>query len=114
MSQERARCPRCTTTYPHGTTVCPACHVALELAGLEREEPPTILIFETWDRTSADIVVGLLESNGVTCLLRGTGDTTHFGIGPQGFWRVYVRAPDEAQAQEILDAEIGREDEELK
>jgi putative signal transducing protein len=106
-----ARCPRCTTTYPWGTTVCPACHVALELPGSESETPPTILVFETWDRPSADIVVGLLESNAVPCLVRGTGDTTHFGIGPQSFWRVYVRASDEAQAQEILDAEIGREEE---
>src|SRR5574342_1439482 len=114
MSHERARCPRCATTYPHGTTVCPACHVALELAGSEREGPPSILIFETWDRTSAAIVVGLLETNGVTCLLRGSGDTTHFAIGPQSFWRVYVRASGEARAQEILDAEIGREEEELR
>lgn len=110
MSRERARCPRCTKTYPHGTTVCPACHVALELPGSERDGPPAILIFETWDRPSADIVAGLLESNGVTCLLRGTGDATHFGIGPQGFWRVYVQAADEPRAQEILDAEIGREE----
>jgi hypothetical protein len=55
--------------------------------------------------------MGWLETNGVTCLLRGTADTTHFGIGPQGFWRVYIRASDEALAQEILDAEIGREEE---
>jgi len=39
---------------------------------------------------------------------------THSGIGPQGFPRVYVRASNEACAQEILDAQIGREDEELK
>jgi hypothetical protein len=73
-------------------------------------ERPVVLIFETWDRPSADIVVGLLETSGVTCLVRGTADSTHFGIGPPGFWRVYVRASDEAQAQAILDAEIGQED----
>ena len=106
-----ARCPRCTATYPWGTTVCPACHVALEMAGSETESRPTVRIFETWDRPSADIVAGLLEANGVTCLVRGTADATHFGIGPPGFWRVYVQASDEARAQEILDAEIGREEE---
>ena len=81
------------------------------MAGSETESRPTVRIFETWDRPSADIVVGLLEANGVTCLVRGTADTTHFGIGPPGFWRVYGRASDEARAQEILDAEIGREEE---
>lgn len=111
MPHAKARCPRCTKTYPWGTTVCPACHVALEPPGSEGEGPPTILIFETWDRPSADIVVGLLESNGVPCLVRGTADTTHFGIGPPGFWRVYVRAADQTRAQQILDAEIGREEE---
>jgi hypothetical protein len=34
----------------------------------------------------------------------------HFGIGPANFWRVFVRASDEQNAQEILDAEIDRED----
>jgi hypothetical protein len=72
---------------------------------------PDVLVFETFDRPSADTVVGLLESNGVTCLLRGTPDTTHFGIGPQSYWRVYVRPADHTRSQEILDAEIGREDE---
>ena len=110
MPHAKARCPRCSATYPYGTTVCPSCHVALELPGSEGESPRTILVFETWDRPSADIVVGLLESNDVPCLLRGTADTTHFGIGPPGFWRVYVRATDETRAQEILDAEIGREE----
>jgi putative signal transducing protein len=78
------------------------------------EAHPDVLVFETFDRPSADTVVGLLETNGVTCLLRGTAGTTHFGIGPQSFWRVYVRAADHTRAQEILDAEIGREDGELK
>ncbi len=72
------------------------------------------LIFETWDRLSADIVVGLPESNDVTRLVRETADATHFRIGPPGFWRVYVRAFEEAQGQESLDAEIGREAEELE
>lgn len=38
--------------------------------------------------------------------------TTHFGIGPANFWRVFVRAADEGRAQEILDVEIGREEDE--
>jgi hypothetical protein len=42
--------------------------------------------------------------------VRGTQDTAHFGIGPANFWRVFVRASDERVAQEILDAEIGREE----
>lgn len=57
-----------------------------------------------------DMVVSLLEAHGVSCLVRGTHDTTHFGIGPANFWRVFVRASDERHAQEILDAEIGREE----
>ena len=68
------------------------------------------LIFETRDRPSADMVISLLEAHGVTCLVRGTLDTTHFGIGPASFWRVFVRALDEQHAQKVLDAEIGRED----
>lgn len=110
MGRSDARCPRCHITYPWGTTVCPTCHVGLQLPGDETRERPATLIFETCDRPSVDIVVSLLEARGVPCLVRGTGDTTLFGIGPANFWRVFVRASDEHEAQEILDAEIGRED----
>lgn len=109
MARHNARCPRCEQTYPWGTTVCPTCHVGLDLSGGEVREPPMALIFETWDRPSVDMVVSLLEAHGVTCLVRGTHDTTHFGIGPASFWRVFVRPLDERRAQEVLDAEIGRE-----
>ncbi len=110
MTRHAARCPQCGATYPWGTTVCPSCHVSLELTGRERPQPHTVLIFETWDRPSADVVVALLEVHGVTCLVRGTHDTIHFGLGPANFWRVFVRASEEGRAQEILDAEIGREE----
>ncbi len=110
MARRDARCPQCTTIYPWGTTVCPSCHVGLELPGGEPQGRPTVLIFETWDRPSVDVVVSLLEAHGVPCLVRGSMDTMHFGIGPTGFWRVFVLPSDEQVAQEILDAEIGRED----
>lgn len=90
--------------------MCPACHVSLDLTGSESRERPAALIFETWDRPSVDVVISLLEAHGVPCLVRGTDDTVHFGIGPASFWRVFVGATDEKVAQEILDAEIGRED----
>jgi hypothetical protein len=86
--------------------------VGLDLVGSTDEERPAILIFETWDRPSVDVVVSLLEAHGVSCLVRGTHDSTHFGIGPANFWRVFVRATDESRAQDILDAEIGREEQE--
>lgn len=110
MARQGGRCPRCHATYAWGVTVCPACHVSLDLTGGETRERPTALIFETWDRPSVDVVVSLLEAHGLPCLVRGTQDTTHFGIGPTNFWRVFVRASDERMAQEILDAEIGREE----
>ncbi|MBI2162844.1 MAG: DUF2007 domain-containing protein [candidate division NC10 bacterium] len=109
MSRPEARCPQCAAAYPWGTTVCPTCHVGLELTGSAVRQRPTALIFETWDRPSVDVVVSLLEAHGVSCLVRGTGDTIHFGIGPASFWRVFVRPSDERFAQEILDAEIGQE-----
>ncbi len=74
------------------------------------DEPPGVLIFETWDRPSVDTVTGLLEARGVTCVVRGTAERHGIGMGPQGFWRIYVRASDEERAQEILDEEIGREE----
>ena len=110
MAHQDARCPQCHSTYPWGVTVCPTCHVGLDLAGNETRERPAALIFETWDRLSVDVIVSLLEAQGVPCLVRGTDDTAHFGIGPASFWRVFVRASDERVAQEILDAEIGREE----
>jgi hypothetical protein len=84
----------------------------LDLAGGASRERPSALIFETWDRPSVDVVVSLLEAYGVPCMIRGTHDTSHFGIGPANFWRVFVRATDEERAQEILDAEIGRQEHE--
>ncbi len=110
MPREGGRCPACHAVYPWGVTVCPVCHAGLDLAGNARQEQPSTLIFETWDRPSVDIVVSLLEAQGISCLVRGTGDTTLFGIGPASFWRVFVRASEEPIAQEILDAEIGREE----
>jgi hypothetical protein len=84
--------------------------VGLDLTGADLRERPATLVFETWDRPSVDVVVSLLEAHGVPCLVRGTHDAIHFGIGPANFWRVFVRPSDERTAQEILDAEIGRED----
>ena len=110
MTREGARCPKCAVRYPWGVTVCPTCHVGLEFAGVQREDRCTAPVFESWDRPSVDVVVSLLEAHGVPCLVRGTHDIVHFGIGPANFWRVFVRASDEALVQEILDAEIGRED----
>jgi hypothetical protein len=110
MARRDARCPQCHAVYSWGTTVCPACHVGLDLSGGKPRGRPTVLIFETWDRPSADVVASLLEANGVPCLVRGSEDAMHFGIGPADFWRVFVQASDEPVAQEILDAEIGRED----
>jgi hypothetical protein len=69
------------------------------------------LVFETWDRSSADIVAGLLTAHGIRCLVRGDQDSIHAGLGSLGVLRVLVPAADEPRAQEILDAEIGRGDE---
>jgi hypothetical protein len=111
MAHQNARCPRCHRTFPWGTTVCPACHIGLDLNWNEAREAPAALIFETGDRPSVDMVVSLLEAHGVTCVVRGAQDTIHFGIGPGNFWQVFVRTSDEKHAQEILDVEIGRGDE---
>lgn len=109
MPLDRPRCPRCGASYAKGATVCPTCHGALELGPALTDERPGILIFETWDRPSVDTVTKLLEAHGVPCLVRGTAERHEVGLGPQGFWRLYVRACDEARAQEILDEEIGQE-----
>jgi hypothetical protein len=69
------------------------------------------VVFETADRPSADIVAGLLTAHGVPCTIRGTGDPVHMGMGRTGLWRVFVASADDPTAQEILDAEIGREEE---
>jgi len=110
MTHDGGRCPRCHAIYAGGTTVCPACHGDLDPPGSAARDRPELLIFETWDRASVDVVVSLLAEHGVPCLVRGTNDTVHFGIGPASFWRLFVRASDEEAAQEILDAEIGREE----
>ncbi|MBI4537853.1 MAG: DUF2007 domain-containing protein [candidate division NC10 bacterium] len=68
-------------------------------------------MFETWDRSSADIVAALLEAHGIPCLVRGDHDSIHAGLGSLGVLRVLVPVTDEARAQEILDAEIGRGEE---
>jgi hypothetical protein len=109
MFRRRARCPSCRRTYPWGTTVCPTCHVALDLARDRAPAAPDAVVFETGDRASADIVAGLLTSHGLACAVRGTEDGVHAGLSWSGYWHVLVRAADEPQAQAILDAEIGSE-----
>jgi hypothetical protein len=79
----------------------------LELSGSRAPEEPTRLVFETWDRASADIVAGLLTAHDIPCLVRGDHDSIHAGLGSLGVLRVLVLARDEPRAQEILDAEIG-------
>jgi len=108
MNRRDPRCPKCNRTYPWGTTVCSACHVALNLSGTRGRSSPEVAIFETGDRTSADIVASLLRAHGIPSILRGTGDVVHLGFGGTGCWRVVVQASDEAQAQAIMDAEIGQ------
>jgi len=109
MLQPRGRCPSCQRRYPWGTTVCPTCHVALELAGEPTRTAPDAVVFETGDRASADIVAGLLTTHGLACVVRGTADGVHAGLSWSGYWHVLVRAADEPRAQAILDAEIGGE-----
>jgi hypothetical protein len=72
--------------------------------------PPDTAVFQTGDRPSADIVAGLLAAQGIPCTVRGTDDTVHVLLGRAGTWWVLVPTADAARAQEILDAEIGRED----
>ncbi len=110
MSTRTTRCPRCRRTYAWGATVCPACHVALDIFSGRAPDPPEVVVFETGDRASADIVAGLLGAHGVACAIRGTDDAVHAHGWWGGYWHVLVRPADAAQAQAILDAEIGREE----
>ena len=89
--------------------MCPACHVALEPVRSPAPAAPEVIVFETGDRASADIVAGLLTAHGLPCAIRGTDGGGHGGMGRSGYWHVLVRAADEPQAQAILDAEIGGE-----
>jgi hypothetical protein len=109
MFRRRGRCPSCRRHYPWGTTVCPVCHVGLDLAGGPAPAPPEAIVFETGDRASADIVAGLLAAHGLVCAIRGSDDGLHGGFSWSGYWHVLVRAADEPRAQAILDAEIGGE-----
>ena len=109
MFRQRGRCPSCLRQYPWGTTVCPACHVALDLVRDPAPAAPEAIVFETGDRASADIVAGLLAAHGLICAMRGTDDGVHVGLSWSGYWHVLVRAADESKAQAILDAEIGGE-----
>ncbi len=111
MPEHTARCPGCCRTYPRDTPACPVCGLALQPGPVRVPEPPATVVFESWDRASVDIVVSLLGAHGLGCLVRGTAGDQPFGVGPAGFWRVFVRASDEFRAQEILDAEIGRDEE---
>ena len=104
-----ARCPSCRRAYAWGITVCPACHVALELFSGPPPTAPEVVVFETGDRPSADIVAGLLTAHGLTCAIRGTADGVHVGHWGSGYWHVLVLAGEAPQAQAILDTEIGRE-----
>ncbi len=109
MPQCPPHCPRCGGSVAAGSTLCPTCHTALAPDPAMIDERPSVLIFESWDRPSVNTVTGLLEARGVLCLVRGTAERLQAGLGPQEFWRIYVRASDEARAQAILDEEIGRE-----
>jgi hypothetical protein len=107
MRAEKPRCPRCDCRYAWGTTVCPRCHVGLELFDATAA-PRQTTVFETADPLSSELVAGLLEAHGIPCRILGGGDIAHGGLGLRF---VCVPAEQEAAAQAILDAEIGREPE---
>jgi len=109
MFRRRGRCPSCRRQYPWGTTVCPACHVALDLVRDPAPAAPEVTVFEMGDRASADIVAGLLAAHGLVCATRGTDDGVHAGLSWSGCWHVLVLDADAPRAQTILDAEIGGE-----
>ena len=85
--------------------------MSLEFEDAAAPEHLTRLVFESWDRPSVDTVVSLLKAHGVSCLVRGSPGSGVFRIGPTSFWRVFVRPSEEPRAQEILDTELGREEE---
>lgn len=64
------------------------------------------LVFNTWDRTEAELIKGLLEGEGITCML--SSDITHsiypFTMDGLGEIRIYVPEEKVSEASELIEA----------
>jgi len=64
------------------------------------------LIFRTWERTEAELIKGILEGHGITCML--SSDIAHtiypFSMDGLGEIRIYVPEEKAEEAEELIKA----------
>lgn len=101
-------CPHCGWEYQSGVETCSDCGVALvdrpphRQAGARREERE-VKVAEVANETLANMWAGLLESNGIPCVIKASG----VSIGGWGYATLlphylYVLASHEQRAIDLL------------
>jgi hypothetical protein len=101
-------CPRCGYEYRPEIETCPDCGTTLVEQPPRRNptllhEEPEVLVAEVANETLAGIWAGLLENEGIPCIVKASG----VSIGGWGYAAIfphylYVRASDEQRAIELL------------
>jgi hypothetical protein len=101
-------CPECRDEFEDWVEVCPDCNVALvdELPALpEREtsDEPLVHIATAPNEAIANMWAGILEEDGIRCLLKGGGLQAAMYASPLSVpYEIYVLESEADTASEIL------------
>jgi len=105
-------CPSCRCEYLPHITICPECNVYL-VEVLPPDGPPqaptqSVEVFETENHFELTLARGMLEENGIECIL-GERENDPFRLSPPA-WRIRVPEADAVRARELLEIYL-RQDE---
>lgn len=101
-------CPICRDEFEDWVKVCPDCNIALvaELHPLSRREinnEPLVHIATAPNEIVANMWAGILEEDGMRCLLKGGGLQAAMYASPLSVpYEIYVLESEAANATEIL------------
>lgn len=101
-------CPQCRTEYTDEATRCTECGSALVGGSPPREgdaeDLPMVTVFESADVSALRVVMGLLEAEGIPCVLEHDPDSAPFpGVEPlTGPARVRVPVESAEAARELV------------
>ena len=102
-------CPKCRDEFEDRVKVCPDCNVALvdelpELPEQETIDEEIVHIATAPNEMVANMWAGILEENGIRCMLKGMGLQASMYASPLAVpYEIYVLKSEAEKAKEILE-----------